>query len=177
MACRLRERLFRESASVTITSLTSTKNIRIYDVSAGGCLLESRESLPVGTVGQLTMDFDGRRRQEWVRVCRVHANDSGRGTCLVSVEFLPLDPAGEDSLRGAVLRLRAIGTRSHFPMAFGRTSGDPGKSERADDEHGAASSPRPPADHADSNSSCTALDLATPLLNNTARACPKPAKE
>ena len=177
MACPLREPVFRESASVTITSLTSTKSIRIYDVSAGGCLLESRESLPIGTVGQLTMDFDGRRRQEWVRVCRVHANDSGRGTCLVSVEFLALEPAGEDSLRGAVLRLRAVGTRSHFPTSFGRSSGDPGKSVRVEDEPRTSSSAIPPADQADLNSSCTAFDLATPLLNRTVRACPKPAKE
>ena len=53
------------------------------------------------------MDFDGRRRQEWIRVCRVQADESRRGPCLVSVEFLPLEPAGAGSIRGAVLRLRA----------------------------------------------------------------------
>ena len=162
---------------MTITSLTRSKPIRIYDVSAGGCLLESREPLPVGTVGLLTMDFDGRRRQEWIRVCRVQADESRRGPCLVSVEFLPLEPAGAESLRGAVLRLRAVGTRSHFPTPSGRSSGDPGKSMEWDNEPRVSPSPVAPADHEDLNSSCISLELATPLLNSPVRACPKPEKE
>jgi hypothetical protein len=163
--------------TVTITSLTRSKPIRIYDVSAGGCLLESREPLPVGTVGLLTMDFDGRRRQEWIRVCRVQADESRRGPCLVSVEFLPLEPAGADSIRGAVLRLRAVGTRSHFPTPSGRSSGDTGKSVECDDTHPVPSSPGAPVDHEDLNSSCISLELATPLLSSPARECPKPEKE
>jgi PilZ domain len=166
--------------TVTITSLTRSKPIRIYDVSAGGCLLESREPLPVGTVGLLTMDFDGRRRQEWIRVCRVQADESRRGPCLVSVEFLPLEPANGDSLRGAVLRLRGVSTRSHFPASSGRSSGDTGKSMECDDAVHVASSPVAPVDHEDHedlNSSCISLELATPLLSSPARACPKPEKE
>ena len=162
---------------MTITSLTRTKSIRIYDVSAGGCLLESREPLPVGTVGLLTMNFEGHLRQEWIRVCRVQADESRRGPCLVSVEFLPLEPAGTESLRGAVLRLRALGARTHFPSPSGRSSGDTGKSVEREDAHAVASSPVAPIDHEDLNSSCISLELATPLLNNPARACPKPEKE
>ena len=166
--------------TVTISSLTRTKPIRIYDVSAGGCLLESREPLPVGTVGLLTMNFDGRLRQEWIRVCRVQADESRRGPCLVSVEFLPLEPASAESLRGAVLRLRAVGTRTHFPMPSGRSSGDTGKSVERGDAVSVASSPVATVDHEDHedlNSSCISLELATPLLNSPARACPKPEKE
>ena len=166
--------------TVTITSLTRTKPIRIFDVSAGGCLLESREPLPIGTVGLLTMNFNGRLRQEWIRVCRVQADESRRGPCLVSVEFLPLEPAGAESLRGAVLRLRAIGTRTHFPTPSGRSSGDTGKSVERGDAVSVASSPVAPVDHADHedlNSSCISLELATPLLSSPARACPKPEKE
>ena len=166
--------------TVTITSLTRTKPIRIFDVSAGGCLLESREPLPIGTVGLLTMNFDGRLRQEWIRVCRVQADESRRGPCLVSVEFLPLEPAGAESLRGAVLRLRAIGTRTHFPTSSGRSSGDPGKSVERGDAVSVASSPVAPVDHEDHedlNSSCISLELATPLLSSPVRACPKPEKE
>jgi hypothetical protein len=162
---------------VTIVSLTRTKNIRVYDVSAGGCLLESRESLPVGAVGLLSIDVEGRRRQEWIRVCRVHANEGRRGTCLVSVEFLPLEPAGTDSLRGAILRLRAAKSRSRFPAMSGRSSGDPGKSVRPDDAPHALSSSGLHADQPDLNSSCNTLELATPLLNGSARACHKPEKE
>ena len=163
--------------TVTITSLTRTKPIRVYDVSAGGCLLESREPLPVGTVGLLTMNFDGRLRQEWIRVSRVQADESRRGPCVVSVEFLPLEPAGAESLRGAVLRLRSVSPRSHFPPPSGRSSGDPGKSMECDDARPVPSSSGAAVDHEDLNSSCMSLDLATPLLSSHARACPKPEKE
>ena len=162
--------------TVTITSLTRTKPIRIFDVSAGGCLLESREPLPIGTVGLLTMNFDGRLRQEWIRVCRVQADESRRGPCLVSVEFLPLEPAGAESLRGAVLRLRAIGTRTHFPTQSGRSSGDPGKSVQPADADRVPSSSGAPADQANLNFMCNENELAAPLLNSTARG-PKPEKE
>ena len=177
MASRLSPRMSHEDASVTIVSLTKTKNIRVYDVSAGGCLLESRESLPVGAVGLLSIDVDGRRRQEWIRVCRVHANEGRRGTCLVSVEFLPLEPAGADSLRGAMLRLRAVKLRGRFPAMSGRSSGDPGKSVRVDETLRAMPPVGPSVDRSDLNSSCNSIELATPLLNRSGRACQKPEKE
>jgi hypothetical protein len=123
------------------------------------------------------MNFDGRLRQEWIRVCRVQADESRRGPCLVSVEFLPLQPAGGESLRGAVLRLRPVGARTHFPTPSGRSSGDPGKSKERDDANRLASSPVVPADHDELDSSCISLELATPLLNSQVRACPKPEKE
>jgi hypothetical protein len=96
------------------------------------------------------------------------------------VEFLPLEPANGDSLRGAVLRLRGVSTRSHFPASSGRSSGDTGKSMECDDAVHVASSPVAPVDHEDHedlNSSCISLELATPLLSSPARACPKPEKE
>lgn len=160
---------------MTIVSLTRTKHIRIYNVSAGGCLLESRESLPVGAVGVLSMNVDGRRRQEWIRVCRVHASEGRRGTCLVSVEFLSLEPAGSSSLRGAMLRPRTVPSR--FPASFGRSSGDPGKSVPAGDFNLGQSSIEPHADRAVLNISRSARELAMPLLNESARARHKPEKE
>ena len=160
---------------MTIDSLSRTKHIRIYNVSAGGCLLESRESLPVGAVGVLSMNVDGCHRQEWIRVCRVHASEGRRGTCLVSVEFLPLEPAASSSLRGAMLRLRTVTSR--FPGSFGRSSGDPRKSVPAGDFNFAQSSNEPHADRAVLNTSRTARELAMPLLNESARARHKPEKE
>jgi len=87
---------------VTLIALKKTSSIRIRDLSSGGCLLESREQLPVGTVGVLHIDIDGRPHREWFRVCRVHAEEGRRGMCLLGAEFLPLAPAGHDSLRRAV---------------------------------------------------------------------------
>jgi hypothetical protein len=177
MVYRFPQQISHENVSLSIVSLTNTKNIRVYNISAGGCLLESRELLPVGAVGRLSIEVDRHRRQEWIRVCRVHANEGRRGTCLVSVEFLPLEPAGSSSLRGAILRLRAATSRSRFPGMSGRSSGDPGKSVRADAPLDTASSSGPSGDQPDLNSSCSATELATPLLNGSARACQKPEKE
>ena len=94
-----------ETPTVTLISLKKTSQIRVWDVSSGGCLLESREHFPIGTVGVLHIDLDGRRRREWFRVCRVHAEEGRRGTCLLGAEFLPLAPAGHDSLRLAASEL------------------------------------------------------------------------
>jgi PilZ domain-containing protein len=85
----------------TFIALKRTSPIRIWNVSSGGCLLESRERFPVGAVGVLHVDLDGQPRREWFRVCRVHAVEGRRGTCLLGAEFLPLAPAGHDSLRRA----------------------------------------------------------------------------
>jgi len=97
----------RETSTVTLIALKKTTSIRIWDVSSGGCLLESREQLPVGTVGVLHVDLDGQRHREWFRVCRVHAEEGRRGTCLLAAEFLLLAPAGHDSLRRAASDLLA----------------------------------------------------------------------
>jgi hypothetical protein len=90
-----------ETSTVTLIALKKTSPIRIWNMSSGGFLLESRELLPIGTVGVLHVDLDGRRHREWFRVCRVHAEEGRRGTCLLGAEFLPLAPAGHDSLRRA----------------------------------------------------------------------------
>jgi PilZ domain-containing protein len=87
---------------VTLIALKKTSEIRIWNLSSGGCLLESREQFPVGTVGVLQVDLDGRPYREWFRVCRVHAEEGRRGTCLLGAEFLPLAAAGHNSLRRAV---------------------------------------------------------------------------
>ena len=177
MACLPSEASLRETSTVTIASLTRTRDLRVYDVSAGGCLVESREFLPVGTVGVLSMVFDGHHREEWIRVCRVHADEARRGTCLVSVEFLPLEPAGVNSLRGAVLQLHANGSPLRIPASLGRSSGDHRNSAVLFHTPRTALSAKPHVDPNDSTPSVDANDLATRLLNHTTRARPKPEKE
>ena len=104
-------------------TLKKTSELRLWDVSSGGCLLESREQFPVGTIGLLHIDLDGQPRREWFRVCRVHAEEGRRGTCLLGAEFLALAPAGRESLRVAARDLQATGRMAGLP---GRSSGDPG---------------------------------------------------
>src|SRR5262249_13102932 len=114
-------------------------DVRVWDMSAGGCLLESRERLPIGTVGLLSMEFDGRRRREWFRICRVHAEEGRRGMCLLGAEFLPLAPAGVDSLRRAASERCAPRRPGGMTAMTGRSSGDPGNSTQATSHSASAS--------------------------------------
>lgn len=157
---------------MTTASLTKETSIRVWDMSAGGCLLESREFLPVGTVGLLSMELDGRARREWFRICRVHANEGRRGMCLVAAEFLPLAPAGLDSLRSAIVRLRASGSPGGIPGLPGRSSGDRGKSVRPRKNRRAATTTEHRDLHetfADQASEPSKPRLATALLKGTPR--------
>jgi hypothetical protein len=110
---------------VTLITLKKTSGIRIWNLSTGGCLVESQEQFPVGTVGVLHVELEGQRRREWFRVCRVHAEEGRRGTCLLGAEFLALGPAGRDSLRLAARDLHAGRGIARLP---GRSSGDRGNS-------------------------------------------------
>lgn len=98
---------------MTLAALKRTTALRVWNMSAGGCLLESRELLPVGTVGLLSMDLDGRQHREWFRICRVHAREGRRGRCLLAAEFLPLSSAGPHSLRRAAHDLIASAQPAH----------------------------------------------------------------
>lgn len=168
---------------VTIAAFTKATMIRVWDVSAGGCLLEFREFIPVGSVGVLSMELDGRRHVEWFRICRVHADEGRRSRCLVAAEFLTLSPPRSDSLRAAIARMRGRGAAHGIPVLAGRSSGDPGKSMRPRRPRRA----RPAVDAEvlvqtaqDLASSLPEHQLAAPLLDSSARArhgCASPEKE
>jgi hypothetical protein len=162
--------------------LTKHTSLRVWDIGEGGCLLESRESLPVGTVGLLSMELDGRRRQEWFRICRVHADEGRRGTCLLAAEFLPLAVAGGESVRGALREWRSVpasprqvferagvrGTWRGMAGASGRSSGYPGNSPASNGGRAAATSIEQAETHeiaATSGESSTPTKLAARLLS------------
>jgi hypothetical protein len=86
--------------------LTETA-VRIRNVSAAGAQLETPVYLPIGTVGMIEVEFDGARRVEWFRVCRVHTTQGRSGTPTAAAEFLPIAAADHQSLRGAVRRFIA----------------------------------------------------------------------
>ena len=104
-------------------TLTKHTSLRVWDIGEGGCLLESRESLPVGTVGLLSMELDGERRREWFRICRVHADEGRRGTCLLAAEFLPLAAAGGDTVRGTLRHWRDLAGSSRHVFQRGNVRG------------------------------------------------------
>jgi hypothetical protein len=167
---------------VTTATLTKHTSLRVWDIGEGGCLFESRESLPVGTVGLLSMELDGRLRREWFRICRVHADEGRRGTCLLAAEFLPLAVAGGESVRGALREWRASagsprqvferggvrGTWRGMAGASGRSSGYTGNSTVSDGGHAAAASSEHAKTHettATSAESSATTKLAARLLN------------
>jgi len=101
---------------------------QVRNLSAGGCLLELRSCLPVGSIGVLDMEFDGKRCVEWFRICRIQSIHGRSGAYTVGAEFLPLAAAGDNSLRGAVRRMGHVDTAHKISRLTGRMSGDPGKS-------------------------------------------------
>jgi Flp pilus assembly pilin Flp len=105
--------------------LLRTVNLQVHDLSEDGCLLITRVLLPVGTVGVLEMEFDGRRLTEWFRTCRAQRTHGRSGLYLAGVEFLTLTAAGDSSLRTAVRSMKW--TRQPMSGSSGSFSGDPGK--------------------------------------------------
>jgi hypothetical protein len=81
--------------------LTETA-VRVLNVSAAGAQLETPVYLPIGTVGTIEVEFDGARRVEWFRVCRIHTTQGRSGTHTAAAEFLPIIAVDQRSLRGAV---------------------------------------------------------------------------
>jgi hypothetical protein len=98
----------------------------VRDVSSGGCLIESRGPLRVGTIGRLEVEYEGRVRFEWFRISRVR--ECGEQAFVSGVEFLPLAAAGTDSLRSAIGRLRPAPSDNGSPEVAGPSSSDTGNS-------------------------------------------------
>ena len=168
---------------MTIAALTKATSIRVWDVSAGGCLLEFREFIAVGTVGVLTIELDGQRYVEWFRICRVHADHGRRSRCLVGAEFLTLSPPRRDSVRAAIARMVGRGVPRGIPRLTGRSSGDPGKStsrRRAPRLSVIAETNVFMQTGGDLVSPSSPHELAAPLLDSPTRAshtCASPEKE
>jgi hypothetical protein len=81
--------------------------VQVRNVSASGAQLESPVYLPIGTIGMIEVEFDGARRVEWFRVCRIHTVEGRNGVHTAAAEFLPIATVDQRSLRGAVRRFIA----------------------------------------------------------------------
>jgi hypothetical protein len=92
---------------ITGAVLVTETPVRVRDVSAAGAQLETPVYLPLGTIGLIEVEFDGARRVEWFRVCRIHTTQGCSGAHLAAAEFLPIAAADQRSLRGAVRRFLA----------------------------------------------------------------------
>lgn len=77
--------------------------MRVVDISASGCLIESRRRVEVGTVGRLRLKFGNDECADDVEVVRCEPVESGRSSLFhVGVRFLWTTPRDVGSIRHAV---------------------------------------------------------------------------
>ena len=94
-----------------VAALGREVKVRLIQISRSGCLLECSQATPAGTVSMLSLDINGRRYADAVRVSRSqHVSGAGE-RYEVGVEFLWLHPPLERSLRqyAAVLTVSLTG--------------------------------------------------------------------
>jgi hypothetical protein len=87
------------SSQAALGVLARDMSVRLLEISRGGCLLESSCSVPVGTLGALSVDVDGTEYVDQVRVVRCQLIAGAGNTHRVGAEFLSLHLPGDRSLR------------------------------------------------------------------------------
>jgi PilZ domain-containing protein len=77
--------------------------MRVIDISASGCLIESRRRVEVGTVGRLRLKFGSDECADDVEVVRCERVEDARSLFHVGVRFLWTTPREVGSIRHAVI--------------------------------------------------------------------------
>jgi hypothetical protein len=80
----------------------------VSEVSARGCLIESRHLLPEGTVGVLEVTMAEEATAEQLRICRMVRIVGGAHHYAAGAEFLPLGPPTPASVRNLIARLEMV---------------------------------------------------------------------
>ncbi len=80
--------------------------VRLVDISAAGCLLESSMRLEVGSHGALRVTYEGQEFGDDVRVMRCQPCAGSSGLYQVGAEFLWTMPPTDRSLRMLLPRLQ-----------------------------------------------------------------------
>ena len=75
---------------------------RLLDISRSGCLLESRQRVETGTVGELRLEVGREVFVDDVRVTRCVLVEGSGSSYLVGAEFVQTRRPGEQSIRRAV---------------------------------------------------------------------------
>ncbi len=88
--------------------LTRETRVRLVNISASGCLVESNSRLDPGISGALTIRVDGETYADDVRITRVQQVHGAGAMWHVGAEFLWTTQPGPASLRRVVPRLRPI---------------------------------------------------------------------
>lgn len=95
----------------------------VRNVSMDGCLLEMALPLAAGAVGAIEIEVNGVTCVEMFRVARLDERAPRVPAFDVAVEFLPVAPAGQRSVRGFVARVErermaGAGTKSGSPLTL-----------------------------------------------------------
>lgn len=87
-------------------------SVRLLDISASGCLLESASRVVLGATGSLIVTFDGQEYADDIRIMRCRQSNGGSGGYHVGAEFLWTKAPHERSLRRMVTQLQASAIKS-----------------------------------------------------------------
>lgn len=99
------------AADDVVGVLTREVRVRLVNISASGCLVESGHRLEPGTAGRLRVSVGGESYSDDVRVARVQQRQGAAGTWHIGAEFLWTSQPGPRSLRRVVSRLRQALTK------------------------------------------------------------------
>jgi c-di-GMP-binding flagellar brake protein YcgR len=94
------------SARDVVAVLRRDLPVRLLDISASGCLLQSETRLAEGTTGTLRLLFDAVEYVDDVRIMRCQAPNSGDSWFRLGAEFLWTSNPDERSLRRVVAGLQ-----------------------------------------------------------------------
>ena len=98
--------------------LTREVRVRLVNISASGCLIESSSRLELGTAGDLRIRVGGDRTPTDVRIARVQQVQGAGSTWHVGAEFLWTTQPGTRSLRRVVGRLRQVLAQQPVDIEF-----------------------------------------------------------
>lgn len=87
-------------------------SVRLIDISASGCLLESSSRLVIGTSGSLILSYDGREYMDDVRVIRCRQCEGSSGSYQVGAEFLWTNTPHDRSLRRVLTQLQVTAVKA-----------------------------------------------------------------
>lgn len=98
--------------------LTRDVRVRLVNISASGCLIESNSRLEPGTAGDLRIRVGEEIYADHVRIARVQQVQGAGSTWHIGAEFLWTTQPGTRSLRRAVGRLRQALARQAVDIEF-----------------------------------------------------------
>ena len=82
-------------------------SVRLLDISASGCLLESASRLVLGSTGSLLVTVEGKEYVDDVRIMRCRQFEGSSGAYQIGAEFLWTNTPHDRSLRRVVTHLQS----------------------------------------------------------------------